>query len=42
VAHVEFALAAIEDLDGLMRTYSLPADARARVARSLRALERFP
>ena len=39
---VELALAAIEDLDGLIRTRSLPSDSRARVARSLRALERFP
>jgi hypothetical protein len=42
VARVELALAAVEDLDGLIRTHSLPADTRARVARSLRALERFP
>lgn len=39
---VELALAAIEDLDALVRTHSLPADTRARVARSLHALERFP
>jgi hypothetical protein len=42
VAHVELALAAVEDLDGLILTHSLPADTRARVARSLRSLERFP
>jgi hypothetical protein len=42
VARVELALAAIEDLDGLIRTHSLPADTRARVARSLRGLEQFP
>jgi hypothetical protein len=42
VARVELALAAVEDLEGLIRTHSLPADTRARVARSLRALERFP
>jgi hypothetical protein len=42
VARVELALAAVEDLDSLTRTHSLPADTRARVARSLRALERFP
>jgi hypothetical protein len=35
-------LAAVEDLDWLIRAHSLPADTRARVARSLRALERFP
>jgi hypothetical protein len=42
VAHVELALAAVEDLEDLIRTHSLPADTRTRVARSLRALERFP
>jgi plasmid stabilization system protein ParE len=42
VARVELARAAIEDLDTLIRTHSLPADTRARVARSLRGLERFP
>ena len=35
-------MAAVEDLDGLIRTHSLPADTRARVARALKALERFP
>jgi plasmid stabilization system protein ParE len=42
VASVELARAAIEDLDDLIRTRSLPPDTRARVARSLRSLERFP
>lgn len=42
MAHVELALAAVEDLDALIRTHSLPADTRARVARSLRPLEQFP
>ena len=42
MASVELAAAAVEDLDALIRTHSLPADTRARVARSLRALERFP
>ncbi len=42
MARIEFALAAVEDLDGLIRTHSLPADTRAQVVRSLRALERFP
>jgi hypothetical protein len=42
VARVELAKAAVDDLDSLIRTRSLPADTRARVARSLRALERFP
>ena len=39
---VELARAAVEDLDDLIRTHSLPADTRARVARSLRPLARFP
>jgi hypothetical protein len=42
VARVELAATAVEDLAGVVRTQSLPADTRARVARSLRALERFP
>jgi hypothetical protein len=42
VAHVELAVTAVEDVAGLIRTHSLPADTRARVVRSLRALERFP
>jgi hypothetical protein len=42
VAHVELAEAAAEDLEALIRTHSLPADTPARVARSLRSLERFP
>jgi hypothetical protein len=41
VARVELAVTAVEDLAGLIRTHSLPADTRARVVRSLRALERF-
>jgi plasmid stabilization system protein ParE len=42
VASVELSRAAVDDLDGLIRTHSLPPDTRARVARSLRPLERFP
>lgn len=42
MARVELAAAAVEDLDALIRTHTLPADTRSRVARSLRALERFP
>jgi plasmid stabilization system protein ParE len=42
VARVELAAAAVGDLEDLIRTHSLPADTRARVARSLRTLERFP
>ncbi len=33
---------AVEDLDRLILTHSLPADTRFRVRRSLGALERFP
>lgn len=42
MAGVELAAAAIEDLDGLIRSHSLPGDTRARVARSLRVLGEFP
>lgn len=42
MARVELARAAVEDLDRLIRTHSLPGDTRARVRRSLRPLERFP
>ena len=42
MASVELARAAVEDLDALIRSHSLPADTRLRVARSLRPLERFP
>jgi len=38
MASVELALTAVEDLDGLIITLSLPADTRSRIARSLRAL----
>jgi hypothetical protein len=36
------APAAVEDLDRLLATLTLPAETRARVRRSLRPLERFP
>jgi hypothetical protein len=42
VARVELAAAAVEDLDRLAVVLSLSSDTRRRVARSLRALERFP
>lgn len=42
MARVELAVAAVDDLEGLVRTHSLPADTRARVARSLSGLEHFP
>jgi hypothetical protein len=42
VASVELAATAVDDLDALIRTHSLPGDTRARVARSLRPLATFP
>jgi hypothetical protein len=42
MTRVEVARVAVEELDTLVRTQSLPADTRARVARTLRPLERFP
>ena len=35
-------MAAVEDLDRLIRSHSLPADTRERVKRSIAPLERFP
>jgi hypothetical protein len=42
VARVELASAAVEDLERLIVTHSLPADTKERVQRALRPLERFP
>jgi hypothetical protein len=42
VPRVELAAAAVEDLEQLITLNSLPADTRARVARSLRPLASFP
>lgn len=42
MARVELSLAAVEDLDGLIRSHSLPKDTRARVQASLGALSDFP
>jgi hypothetical protein len=42
VARVELAVAAVDGLDRLIRTHTLPADTRERVARSLRSLRQFP
>jgi hypothetical protein len=39
---VSLSAVAVEDLDRLMLTHSLPADTRARMRRSLGPLERFP
>jgi hypothetical protein len=42
LAEVRLSTFAVEDLDRMILTHSLPADTRARVKHSLRALERFP
>lgn len=42
MARVELAAAAVEDLDALIRTHSLPDDTRTRVRRCLGQLEQFP
>jgi plasmid stabilization system protein ParE len=42
VGRVELTAAAVEDLDRLIRSHSLPADTRDRLRRSVRLLERFP
>jgi plasmid stabilization system protein ParE len=42
VTEVGLSPEAVEDLDRLILTHSLPADTRPRVKRSLGALERFP
>jgi hypothetical protein len=42
VTHVELNLAAVENLDRMIVTHSLPSDTRARVKRSLGILEQFP
>lgn len=42
MASVELSVSAVEDLDRLIASHSLPADTRGRVARSLRQLARFP
>jgi hypothetical protein len=42
VSVLRLSTIAIEDLDRMIVTHSLPADTRARVKRSLGLLERFP
>lgn len=42
MAQVRFSAIAVEDLDRMIVTHSLPADTKARVKRSLGVLERFP
>jgi hypothetical protein len=42
LAEVRLSLVAVEDLDRMMLTHSLPSDTKDRVKRSLQVLERFP
>ena len=42
MATVELSPTAVEDLETLILTHSLPADTKRRIKRSLRPLERFP
>jgi plasmid stabilization system protein ParE len=42
VARVELSASAVEDLDRLIRSHSLPGDTKERLKRSVRPLERFP
>ncbi len=42
MTHVELNLAAVEELDRMIVTHSLPPVTRERVRRSLRTLEQFP
>ena len=42
MAKVELSAVAVEDLDRMIVTHSLPADTRQRVKRALAALEQFP
>jgi len=42
VATVELTRLAMDELETLIRTHSLPADTKQRVQASLRPLERFP
>lgn len=42
MARVELSAGALEDLERLIASHSLPADTRERVRRSLRHLEHFP
>jgi plasmid stabilization system protein ParE len=42
VARVSLSVTAVEDLDRLVLTHSLPGDTRDRVARALRRLQQFP
>ena len=42
MAEVRLSTAAVQDLDRMILTHSLPPDTRERLRRSLRVLEQFP
>jgi plasmid stabilization system protein ParE len=42
LARVELSAAAVEDLERLIRSHSLPHDTKAKLGRSLEMLSRFP
>jgi plasmid stabilization system protein ParE len=42
LAKVRLSIPAVDDLDRMIVTHSLPGDTRLRVRRSLRVLEQFP
>ncbi len=42
MASVELTATAVEDLNLLIRSHSLPPDTKARLSRTLRALQAFP
>ncbi len=42
MAKVRLSVLAVQDLDRMIVTHSLPSDTRLRVGRSLRVLEQFP
>lgn len=42
MARIELSRAAVDDLERLMLTHTLPADTRERSRRSVQPLERFP
>jgi plasmid stabilization system protein ParE len=42
LAKVRLSVPAVEDLDRMIVTHSLPSDTKLRVRRSLRVLEQFP
>ena len=42
MAEVRLSIEAVQDLDRMILTHSLPPDTRERVKRSLRILEQFP